>query len=186
MKNRRIFAQKLMLLLVTLMFLSSGVYITVVAGEPMDNGPYVSRSNVMSSTVDPSFWDDPKPLIIKPVSHFLDFQTVKWPKISRPVTYQVIISPQAASTGDFGSIISKSQEIALILVNNPNYQAGYSGFRLDDSQQVKLSSVKYAATHTYYGRTDISSSWVTKFYTAAYSEDITNLTMLLDGLPQEI
>ncbi len=57
---------------------------------------------------------------------------------------------------------------------------------LDDDQQVQLSSVKYAVTHTYYGRTDISSSWVTKFYTAAYSEDITNLTRLLEGLPQEI
>lgn len=186
MKNCRLFAQTVILLVVILMFLSSVGIVPVVAGEPLDNGPYVSRSNVMTSTVDSSFWDDPEPLIIKPVSHLFDFQTAKWPKISRPVTYQIIISPQAASTGDFGSIISKSQEIALILVNNPYYQAGYSAFMLDDNQQVQLSSLKYEITRTYYGRTDLSSSWVTKFYTAAYSEDIPNLTRLLEDLPQEI
>ena len=183
--NCNLFLLNQILLVVALMFLSAVFIVPIVAGEALDNGIYISRSNVMSSNVEPSFWDDPEPLTIKQVNHGADFSVVKWGKISHPVSSHIIISPQSQSTEDYGSIILKSQELAMILVNNPYYQAGYSGFMLDDNQQVKLSSVKYALTNRYYGRTDISSSWVTKFYNAAYNDDYQNLTVLLDGLQGE-
>ena len=72
-----------------------------------------------------------------------------------------------------------------MLVNIPYYQAGENVFKLDDKQQVQLSSMKYVASKEYYGRTDVSSSWVTDFYNAAYSNDYANVTSLLGELPAE-
>lgn len=168
----------------TLSFLLSAGIVAVVVGEPLDNGPYVSRSNVMESLVDPSFWDDRESLSIEKVQKPLLLPTGKPKNILTVCSHIGNPSDAELTAGDL-AVIRKSQEVALILVNSPYYRAGESVFKLDDKSQIQLSSVKYAATQEYYGRTDVSSSWVTDFYNAAYCKDFTNLTVLLKELPAE-
>ena len=155
------------------------------SGETYDDSQYVSRSNVMESTVDPSFWDERESLSIsKP-----EKRLVLPPSDPNNPTLQpgsIVKQPSGSLTEEEHTLISKAQEVALMLVNIPYYQAGEHVFKLDDKQHVQLSSVKYAASKEYYGRTDVSSSWVTDFYNAAYSNDYTNVTSLLDELPAEI
>ncbi|PKL60915.1 MAG: hypothetical protein CVV33_00190 [Methanomicrobiales archaeon HGW-Methanomicrobiales-4] len=170
--------------MVTLILLSTGI-VTVVADDTLDNGPYVIRSNVMGSTVDPSFWDERESLSIEKVQKPLLLPTGKPNNIPIVCSYVRNSSDADLTAGDL-AVIANAQEMALILVNNPYYQAGDSVFKLDDKLQVQLSSVKYAATREYYGRTDVSSSWVTDFYNAAYCEDFPNLTLLLEELPAEV
>jgi len=155
------------------------------SGETYDDSLYVSRSNVMESTVDPSFWDERESLSIgKP-----EKKLVLPPSDPNSPTIQpgsVVKQPTGSLTQEEHALISKAQEVALMLVNIPYYQAGEHVFKLDDKQHVQLSSIKYAASKEYYGRTDISSSWVTDFYNAAYSDDYANVTSLLGELPAEI
>jgi hypothetical protein len=186
MNNNELFTQKLIFLtVIAVSFLLSVGIATIVAGEPLDNGPYVTRSNVMGSTVDPSFWDDREPLSIEKVQKPLLLPAGK-PKNIPMVCSHVRNSSDAELTAENQVVIGKAQKVALILVSSPYYQAGDSVFKLGDKLQVQLSSVKYAATREYYGRTDVSSSWVTDFYNAAYCGDFANLTLLLEELPPEV
>lgn len=178
------FAQKLKFLVLTLVIVSAAGVITVVAGDTFDDSIYVARSNVIQSQVDPSFWDERESLSISKVEKPLVLPShAKYP-------LPVCSSPENQSdvklTPENHAVIGKAQEVALILVDSPYYQAGESVFKLDDTLQVQLSSVKYAATKEYYGRTDVSSSWVTDFYNAAYCEDYPNLLLLLEELPPEV
>ena len=186
MKNYEISIPKLMCMTVLALslLLSAGI-VAIAVGEPLDTGPYVSRSNVVGSTVDPSFWEDREPLTIEKLQKPLLLPAGKPKNI--PVVCSHVSSPADAdlTAGDL-AVIAKAQEMALVLVNSPYYQAGDLVFKLDDKSQVQLSSVKYAATREYYGRTDVASSWVTEFYNAAYCEDFTNLTLLLEELPAEV
>lgn len=186
MSNYGLFTQKrIFILIVALLLLSLAVIVSVIADDDtFDNSIYVARSNVVQSQVDPSFWDERESLSITKVKKPLVLPTnMKYP-------LPVCSSPgnlfDAKLTPKNHAVTGKAQEVALILVNSPYYQAGESVFKLDDKTQVQLSSVKYAATREYYGRTDISSSWVTDFYNAAYCEDYPNLTLLLEELPPEV
>lgn len=163
----------------------SGTF-TSGSSDTYDDSLYTSRSNVMESTVDPSFWDERKSLSIGKVEKRL----VLPPSDPNNPTIQPVTSSKkqtgAELTQDEQNLITKAQEVALMLVNIPYYQAGENVFKLGDKQQVQLSSMKYAASKEYYGRTDISSSWVTDFYNAAYSDDYANVTSLLGELPAEV
>ena len=154
-------------------------------GDIVDyHGYYADRSNVMESTVDPSFWDDWGSLEIGKVEKRLVLPSSN-PKT--PIVSDDIKKPSGEKfTPEELTILTKAQEVAQILISSPYYQAGEAVFKLNDNEHVKLSSVKYAATQKYYGRTDISSVWVTEFYNAAYDNDYSNLTVLLDELPPEV
>jgi hypothetical protein len=160
----------------------SAVITPVFAGDTFDDSIYVARSNVVASQVDPSFWDERESLTIEKVKKPLQLPT--------GTKYFIPECPDTSGTSDLTAqelaIIGKSQEVALMLINIPDYLSGVPVFKLDDKQQVQLSSAKYAATNEYYGRTDISSSWITGFYQAAYCNDFGNLTRLLDELPPEV
>lgn len=163
----------------------SGTF-TSDSSDSYNDSLYTSRSNVMESTVDPSFWDERESLSIGKVEKRL----VLPPSDPNNPTVQPVKSSIKQTGGDLTqdeqALITKAQEVALMLVNIPYYQAGEHVFKLDDKQQVQLSSMKYAASKEYYGRTDISSSWVTDFYNAAYSDDYANVTSLLGELPAEV
>jgi hypothetical protein len=170
---------------ITLFLLSITGVFTVLAEDTFDDSIYVGRSNVMSSRVDPSFWDERESLSIGKVEKPLVLPQSN-PKTPTVQSGSQVFSPSGKKlTTEELAVITKSQEVALLLVNIPNYQAGDSVFKLDDDKQIRLSSMKYAVTQKYYGRTDISSSWVTDFYNAAYSDDYNNLSVLLEDLPAE-
>ncbi len=177
---------KLRFFIVILILVSTVGILTVSAEDTFDDSITVARSNVMSSQVDPSFWNERESLSIGKVETRILLPTSN---SQNPVLQQdsIVIKPSGEQlTLDELGVITRSQEVALILVNNPYYQAGESVFKLTDKQQIKLSSVKYAATREYYGRTDVASSWVTDFYNAAYSDDYQNLLRLLKELPAEV
>lgn len=185
-----------MLISILFLFVLVGI-VSVAADDPFsgtfasdssdsyDDSLYTSRSNVMESTVDPSFWDERESLSIGKVEKRL----VLPPSDPNNPTIQPVTSSKKQTGGDLPqdeqALITKAQEVALMLVNIPYYQAGENVFKLDDKQQVQLSSMKYVASKEYYGRTDVSSSWVTDFYNAAYSNDYANVTSLLGELPAE-
>lgn len=186
-----------MLISILFLFVLVGI-VSVAADDPFsgtfasgssdtyDDSLYTSRSNVMESTVDPSFWDERKSLSIGKVEKRL---VLPPSDPNNPTVQPVTLSKKqtgADMTQDEQALITKAQEVALMLVNIPYYQAGENVFKLDDKQQVQLSSMKYTASKEYYGRTDISSSWVTDFYNAAYSDDYANVTSLLGELPAEV
>jgi len=197
MIQKRLLSGFYVLIYILFVFVLTGV-VSVVADSPFDgtfssdsvdtfdDSLYVSRSNVMESTVDPSFWDERESLSIgKPEKRLVlppsdpNYPTLQPGSVSK--------NPSAGTlTQDEMGLISKAQEVALMLVNIPYYQVGEHIFKLDDKQHVQLSSMKYAASKEYYGRTDISSSWITDFYNAAYSDDYANVTSLLDELPAEV
>ena len=186
MNISEIITLKLRFLIVILVLVSTAGIFTVFAEDTFDDSINVARSNVISSQVDPSFWNERESLSIGKVETriLLPTSNTKNPAL-QPET--LVIRPSGEKlTLDELALITKSQEMALILVNIPNYQAGDSVFKLTDKQQIKLSSVKYAATQKYYGRTDVASSWVTDFYNAAYGDDYQNLTRLLQELPAEV
>jgi len=201
MMNKKFLLSNLYLMMATLfVFFLAGVVSVVadVASNPFDgtsdpgfdqsydDSLYTSRSNVMGSTVDPSFWDDRKPLSIGKVEKRLVLPASNPNNPSLQSGSQNLNPSSKNLTAKELALVNKAQEAALMLVNVPYYQAGESVFKLDDKQHVQLSSVKYAATREYYGRTDVSSSWVTDFYDAAYSDDYNNLTALLKELPAEV
>ena len=181
-KNEKI-TQKLQIFAFILIALSSVSIIVAADDDPFDS-IYVARSNVVQSQVDPSFWDERESLSISKVEKPLVLPSQN--KFPPPVCSNSGNPSDVDVTAHDYAVISKAQEMALILVNNPNYQAGNPVFKMDDKTQILLSSLKYAATKEYYGRTDISSSWVTEFYNAAYCEDYPNLTLLLEELPAEV
>lgn len=154
--------------------------------DTFDDSIYVGRSNVVSSMVDPSFWEEREPLTIAKLDKPLTLPG----RNTKPVAPDVC--PQGSNLDDRVlsvqelAIMADAQDMALVLVNNPYYQAGDKVFKLDDKTQVLVSSVKYAATGEYYGRTDLSSAWVTEFYNAAYCDDSVNVTALLEELPAEV
>lgn len=155
---------------------------TGAAEDTFDDSIHVARSNVVQSQVDPSFWEEREPLTISKLQKPLTLPTGQ-------VKPTAIIYPSGSKPADSGAeraVLAQAQDVALILVNNPSYQAGVQVFKLDDKTQVKLSSLKYAATSQYYGRTDIASSWVTECYNAAYSGDYETLRILLVELPPEL
>lgn len=186
MYNHRTITHKLQIFAFTLFLLAlTGVITAVTADdETFDDSRYVARSNVVASQVDPSFWEERESLSIDKVQKPLVPPSGK-PNSITPSSSHGSNIKGADLTAEELTVIGKAQDMALILINNPYYQAGESVFKLDDKTQVQLSSVKYAATKEYYGRTDVSSSWVTDFYNAAYGEDYSNLTLLLEELPAE-
>lgn len=173
---RRLFFLFLILTAMTLL-VSTGA-----AEDTFDGSIHVGRSNVVQSQVDPSFWEEREPLTIAKLQKPLTLPTGQ-------VKPTAIIYPSGSRPADAGtsrSVLAQAQDVALILVNNPSYQAGVPVFKLDDKTQVQLSSLKFAATRQYYGRTDIASSWVTECYNAAYSGDSETLLKLLEELPPEL
>jgi hypothetical protein len=161
------------LVLVFLIIFSSAGIGAGVAGQPLDNGPYVSRSNVMEPTVDSSFWGDREPMLGEP-GMIVPPQDISVRLAQKP---GLPTGNQGSSTDYLG--------LAIKLVNHPLYQEGRSSFFLDDNMLIQLSSMKFAATKEYYARTDIQSSWVTDFYTAANASDYDNVTLLLAELQPE-
>jgi hypothetical protein len=194
MTRNKLFPGFYMLISILFLFVLVGV-VSVVADGPFDgtfasdthnDSQYTSRSNVMESTVDPSFWDDRESLSIGKVEKHLVLPPSDPNNPSLQPGKSNVKQTGGSMTQDEQALITKAQEVALMLVNIPYYQAGEHVFKLDDKQHVQLSSMKYAASKEYYGRTDVSSSWVTDFYNAAYSDDYANVTSLLGELPAEV
>ena len=120
-------------MIIALVFLLfAGVPGAYADDDTFDDSIHVARSNVVSSMVDPSFWEDREPLTIAKLDKPLTLPG----RNTRPVAPDVC--PPASNTNDSVlsvqelAILADAQDMALVLVNNPYYQAGDKIFKLDD------------------------------------------------------